>query len=48
MIAVTGFGQPQDKELAAASGFDRHLVKPVDLRVLTEILAEVPKEPIVE
>jgi hypothetical protein len=24
------------------------LVKPVDLRVLTEILAEVPKEPIVE
>ncbi|MBV9315914.1 MAG: response regulator [Gammaproteobacteria bacterium] len=28
-IAVTGFGQPQDRERARAAGFDEHLIKPV-------------------
>lgn len=31
LIAVTGYGQPQDKERAREAGFDRHLVKPVKL-----------------
>jgi len=30
MIALTGYGQLRDKEAAALSGFDAHLVKPVD------------------
>jgi two-component system, sensor histidine kinase len=30
MIAVTGWGQKEDKALAAAAGFDHHLTKPVD------------------
>jgi CheY-like chemotaxis protein len=30
MIAVTGYGQPRDRERSAAAGFDDHLVKPVD------------------
>ena len=29
LIAVTGYGQPQDKELARQAGFDHHLVKPI-------------------
>lgn len=31
LIAVTGYGQPEDKERALKSGFDHHLVKPVSL-----------------
>jgi two-component system CheB/CheR fusion protein len=30
MIAITGYGQPSDRERAVAAGFDQHLVKPVD------------------
>ncbi len=29
LIAVTGYGSPEDRERARAAGFDRHLVKPV-------------------
>ncbi|HEY8607852.1 MAG TPA: PAS domain S-box protein [Noviherbaspirillum sp.] len=28
--ALTGYGQPQDREASSAAGFHRHLVKPVD------------------
>lgn len=38
LIALTGWGQPEDRELTAASGFDHHLVKPVEPAVLQEIL----------
>ena len=34
LIAVTGLGEPQDRRRALAAGFDQHLVKPVDPRVL--------------
>jgi CheY-like chemotaxis protein len=30
LIAVTGWGQPDDRMRAHAAGFDRHLVKPID------------------
>ena len=30
MIAITGYGQPTDRERSVAAGFDQHLVKPVD------------------
>jgi PAS domain S-box-containing protein len=30
LIALTGWGQDQDKQAALAAGFDRHLTKPVD------------------
>jgi CheY-like chemotaxis protein len=30
LIAVTGWGQKEDKSRAIASGFDHHLTKPVD------------------
>lgn len=38
MIAVTGYGQPADREAAHDAGFDHHLVKPVRWEVLETIL----------
>ncbi len=40
-IALSGYGQPQDRERALAAGFDRYLVKPVAPGVLIELLAGV-------
>jgi signal transduction histidine kinase/PAS domain-containing protein len=39
LIAVTGYGQQNDRDDTAAAGFDHHLVKPVDMNVLAAILA---------
>lgn len=39
LVAVTGYGQDEDRRSAAAAGFDHHLVKPVDVRVLHRVLA---------
>ena len=30
LIALTGYGQPEDRDRAFDAGFDLHLVKPVD------------------
>jgi K+-sensing histidine kinase KdpD len=38
LVAVTGYGQASDRERALAAGFDHHLVKPVDLRALEQLL----------
>ncbi len=38
LIAVTGYGQPSDRERAASAGFDRHLVKPVSLATIRGLL----------
>jgi signal transduction histidine kinase len=38
LIALTGYGRDSDREKAAASGFDSHLVKPVDPDVLEALL----------
>ncbi|MEH2219232.1 MAG: ATP-binding protein [Nostoc sp.] len=35
MIALTGYGSQEDKELALQSGFKCHLTKPVDFDILT-------------
>jgi CheY-like chemotaxis protein len=44
LIALTGYGQPQDRELSNAAGFDHHLVKPADHEELLRILSrEVPR-----
>ena len=39
LVAVTGWGQPQDLERAREAGFDRHLVKPVDIEQLLQLIA---------
>jgi PAS domain S-box-containing protein len=40
LIAVTGYGQQQDRERSLNAGFDHHLVKPVQFDSLIAILAE--------
>jgi two-component system CheB/CheR fusion protein len=39
LIALTGYGQDQDRQRAMKVGFDHHLVKPLDLERLEAILA---------
>lgn len=39
LIALTGYGQPADKERAMQAGFDTHLLKPIVPMVLAETLA---------
>jgi signal transduction histidine kinase/ActR/RegA family two-component response regulator len=38
LVALTGYGQPEDRMRALAAGFDVHLTKPVDVDELTRIL----------
>lgn len=38
LIAITGWGQPEDRQRTREAGFDEHLTKPVDLRRLREVM----------
>lgn len=38
LVAITGWGQTEDKDLSRESGFDHHLVKPVDHDQLLELI----------
>jgi signal transduction histidine kinase/CheY-like chemotaxis protein len=40
LVAVTGWGQEEDRRRSEDAGFDAHLVKPVDFAALTKLLAE--------
>ena len=39
LIALTGYGMPEDRKRTAAAGFDAHLVKPVDVETLLSNIA---------
>ena len=39
LVAVSGYGSPEDKAKSVEAGFDAHLVKPVDFRALSTLLA---------
>jgi len=41
LVALTGYGRPDDKAAAMAAGFDYHLVKPVDLDALGDLVARL-------
>ncbi|CAN5218721.1 hypothetical protein BH24PSE2_BH24PSE2_21750 [soil metagenome] len=41
LVAVTGWGQEKDRRLAEDAGFDRHLVKPVDLDTIRSVLRDL-------
>lgn len=41
LVAMTGYGQERDRQLAREAGFNHHLVKPADLDELLRILAGV-------
>jgi CheY-like chemotaxis protein len=38
LVALTGWGQADDRRRTRAAGFDEHLVKPADLAVLQSVL----------
>lgn len=41
VVALTGWGQAEDRRRSREFGFDAHLVKPVDLRSLLALLETV-------
>jgi CheY-like chemotaxis protein len=41
LVAVTGYGEDGDRRAATEAGFDRHYVKPIDLRELQDLLVSV-------
>ena len=38
IVAMTGWGQPDDKRRAADAGFDHHLTKPIEPKLLDDVL----------
>ena len=42
MVALTGWGQQEDKDRSRAAGFDHHLVKPVEPAMLASLIAGMP------
>ena len=41
LVALTGWGQDEDRRHSTEAGFNHHLVKPVDLAALRELLADI-------
>ena len=42
LVALTGWGQDTDRRRSHDAGFDSHLVKPLDLDKLTQLLTSLP------
>jgi two-component system CheB/CheR fusion protein len=42
VVALTGWGQEEDRNRARAAGFDHHLVKPVEPALLEKLISELP------
>ena len=41
LIALTGYGRPEDRRKSLEAGFDAHMVKPVDPDELTALIAKL-------
>ena len=44
IVAITGWGQPEDRRMSQEAGFDGHLIKPVDPKELDELIEKVFKK----
>lgn len=44
LIALTGYGQPGDRRRTEAAGFSAHLVKPVEIRALLDLLGSLAQK----
>ena len=42
LVAVSGFGQPEDKRRAFEAGFDEHITKPADVTDIENLLSRLP------
>lgn len=45
IVAVTGYGQEEDRRQSREAGFDRHLTKPVDPEVLRSLVGAAAVRP---
>ncbi len=45
LVALTGYGQDDDRRRALEAGFNYHLVKPASIEALEQVLAIVPTDP---
>ena len=43
VIALSGWGQHEDRRKSHDSGFDRHFVKPVDVQALIDLIRDLPQ-----
>jgi two-component system, sensor histidine kinase len=43
LIALTGYGGPEQRERALGAGFDVHIVKPVNLDSLLDLIAQISR-----
>ena len=43
LVALTGWGQEEDRRRAREAGFDHHLVKPADIDRLRDLLSSVAR-----
>ena len=41
LVALTGYGQPRDRERVRDAGFDAHLLKPVGLDAIARTVASL-------
>jgi CheY-like chemotaxis protein len=41
LVALTGYGREEDKARALGAGFDVHLVKPVEIETLEQLLGQL-------
>lgn len=44
LVALTGWGQEEDRRKSKDAGFDAHMVKPVDYAALNKLLVSLPSE----
>ena len=45
MVAMSGYGQLSDRRLSKASGFNEHMVKPVDISKLKDFFERLSRNP---
>jgi signal transduction histidine kinase/CheY-like chemotaxis protein len=45
LVALTGYGQPEDRQRALEAGFDAHLKKPVEIDALQQVLMKMAPGP---
>ena len=43
LVAMTGYGQEEDRHKSKAAGFNYHLVKPADLTEINRLLADAAR-----
>jgi PAS domain S-box-containing protein len=45
IVAVTGWGQSEDQRRSQEAGFDRHLIKPIDISDVATLIEALPARP---